>query len=120
MTIATACLFLLLFSAAVLTGKVIGVEAAAVAQFAFISLMCLKNMSPTYASLKKGLIVCIYYPFGSESSLNVEASDYLRGLDLSPEMVDNFIIDFCLILLPLFIGLTLLILSKTALKEKNT
>jgi hypothetical protein len=80
---ATCGLFLLLFVLALPTGKIIGVEAMAVAQFAFISLMCLRDMSPTFAALKGGLIVCIFAPlFGGSPSLDVGSAEYVRGMDL--------------------------------------
>ena len=72
-TIAVGGLFLLLFMASMVTGKIIGVESIAVAQFAFLSLMVVKDQPPTFAALKSGIVVCIYVPLLGEGdpSLNV-------------------------------------------------
>ena len=118
-TMAIAGLFILLFLAAIVTGKIIGVETMAVAQFAFISLMVIENQSPIFNALKAGLLVCIYVPFLGEGdpSLNTESAHHVRGMDLYSKMSYNFSIDMIIIFVPILIGLVLLILSKTALKK---
>jgi len=118
-TMAIAGLFILLFLAAIVTGKIIGVEAMAVAQFAFISLMVIENQSPIFNAFKAGLLVCIYVPFLGEGdpSLNTESAHHVRGIDLYSKMSYNFSIDMIIIFVPILIGLVLLILSKTALKK---
>ena len=119
MAIGVASLLLLLFLTAIVTGKIIGVEAVAVAQFAFISLMSIKDMPPSFAALKKGLIVCIYIPLENNLELDITAENYVRGMNLSHQMALNFGIDFGLILIPILIGTTLLILSVSCFKNRK-
>jgi cysteine-rich repeat protein len=117
---ATCGLFLMQFLLAISRGKIIGVESIAVAQFAFISLICLRDMSPTFSALKHGLIVCIFIPLlGGSPSLEVGSAEYVRGMDLYSSMFQNFSIDLVLILLPIVIGLVLLMLSMTILKTQR-
>ena len=119
-TMAASALFILLFIVAMATGKVIGVETIAVAQFAFISLMVIENQSPCFAALKAGLIDGIYVPIlgDGDPALNTESADHVRGMDLYNKMAYNFSIDMALIIVPMLIGLVILILSKTALKQR--
>lgn len=118
MSTAVGILFLLLFAAALIFGKIIGLEAAAVAQFAFLSLMCLKNMSPAFAALSKGLIACIYTPLSSDPRLDSTTADYVRGINLYSQFSLNFIIDLVLIIVPILLGFVLWVLWKTVLTKK--
>lgn len=83
--------------------------------------MVIEDQSPTFAALKEGLIVCIYSPVLGPGSpdINVESADHIRGMYLYNKMVYNFSIDMIIIMIPIFIGLVLLLLAKTALKDKK-
>lgn len=81
--------------------------------------MSIKDLPPSFSALKKGLIVCIYIPLKSRLEFDITSEHYVRGMNLSHQMVLNYGIDFGLILVPLIIGATLMILSVSCLKNKK-
>ena len=81
------------------------------AQFGLLSVMGLKELTPSFAALKNGFIILAFAPVNGESSYTGEAG-FLSGLGLYSEMALNFCVDGALLLFPLSLGLIILLLSK--------
>ncbi|CAM6000094.1 unnamed protein product [Sphagnum balticum] len=111
LSLAAGVLAFLFIIAGYFGGRLVGLEASGVIQLAFISLLGMRNMSPTFAALE-GLSLCfgINTLHAYDKYQSVEAN--YRAVKLSINYLDNYNIMAVLVLVPAFVALVCKLLSK--------
>ena len=87
-------------------GKLVALEAAAISQLTFYSLLSLNDMSPSYAALTKLAISNGYNQIKSyDMGVNNPMSKNIKGVSLEGEFIYNYNFMALMVFLPFLIAL---------------
>lgn len=101
-------------------GKMVAVEMFAVFQIASFGLIVVKDMNPTLNALKNLFISNGFNKFAIIDAYSLsEVPQQLKGLGLDHQFMNNFNISLLFVSIPLLIGLTTFVLSKTIFKDNK-
>lgn len=98
--------------------KLVGLETAAVIQIAYLSMISLDLMSPTFAALSVLGLSCGFHKF-EDYNMSQSIGKPFKGVELDLFFLKNYNIMMLLIFIPLLLALVAKILEKTCLKSRK-